>query len=139
MDPRSLERTDFDKGHLDLLSQLSPFDTATVTRAAYEDFVATNGHTVWVIEIDGRIAASATLIIEQKLIHSLGKAAHIEDVVVHPDHRKHGIGKKLVEDLVGKAKEEGCYKVILDCSEGNTAFYEKCGFLRKGCCMAVYF
>ena len=30
-----------------------------------------------------------------------------------------------------KAEEAGCYKVILDCSEDNVAFYTKCGLTRK--------
>ena len=30
------------------------------------------------------------------------------------------------------AKQNGCYKVILDCSESNVGFYEKCGFDNKG-------
>lgn len=29
------------------------------------------------------------------------------------------------------AQELGCYKVILDCSEDNVPFYEKCGLTRK--------
>lgn len=30
-----------------------------------------------------------------------------------------------------QAKEVGCYKVILDCSEDNVNFYQKCGFTKK--------
>lgn len=33
----------------------------------------------------------------------------------------------------------GCYKVILDCSVENKAFYEKCGFQQKSVQMAMYF
>ena len=28
-------------------------------------------------------------------------------------------------------QEAGCYKVILDCSEENVPFYEKCGLIKK--------
>ena len=28
-------------------------------------------------------------------------------------------------------QEAGCYKVILDCSEENVPFYEKCGLTKK--------
>ena len=31
----------------------------------------------------------------------------------------------------------GCYKAILDCSEANIPFYEKCGFDKKGIQMSV--
>jgi hypothetical protein len=36
------------------------------------------------------------------------------------------------------ARDEGCYKVILDCSEANAAFYERCGFSRKELQLALY-
>ena len=36
-------------------------------------------------------------------------------------------------------EQVGCYKVILDCSEGNVPFYERCGFQRKEVQMAVHF
>lgn len=28
-------------------------------------------------------------------------------------------------------QELGCYKVILDCSEDNVPFYQKCGLVKK--------
>lgn len=45
-------------------------------------------------------------------------------------------GSSECEDLpavlcVRPAQELGCYKVILDCSEDNVPFYEKCGLTRK--------
>jgi hypothetical protein len=40
-------------------------------------------------------------------------------------------GRRLIEALLGVAQARGCYKVILDCSEANQAFYEKCGLTRK--------
>lgn len=38
---------------------------------------------------------------------------------------------RLVSELKRIAQEKGCYKTILDCTEKNAAFYEKCGFKRK--------
>lgn len=54
--------------------------------------------------------------------------AHIEEMVIDKDSRGSGVGKSLVEHAVKFAKERGAYKVILDCSEDNVGFYEKCGF-----------
>ena len=39
-----------------------------------------------------------------------------------------GVGKTIIDSLVEIAKEEGCYKVILNCSNENVPFYIKCGF-----------
>jgi hypothetical protein len=38
---------------------------------------------------------------------------------------------RLIDELVRVAKQQGCYKVILDCAESNIPFYEKCGLSRK--------
>jgi glucosamine-phosphate N-acetyltransferase len=40
-------------------------------------------------------------------------------------------GHRLINALCDAAQELGCYKVILDCSEANVPFYEKCGLTRK--------
>ena len=45
----------------------------------------------------------------------------------------------LIDYVVNKSKNDGCYKVILDCKEEKVGFYEKCGLIRKGCEIAVYF
>jgi glucosamine-phosphate N-acetyltransferase len=81
------------------------------------------------------IVGCITILIEPKIIHDSGKVAHIEDVVVDEKWRGKGIGKRMIEWAVNKAKSEGCYKVILDCDESNVSFYEKCGFKPKGICM----
>jgi Acetyltransferase (GNAT) family len=39
--------------------------------------------------------------------------------------------RRIVGSLLQAAKEEGCYKAILDCSQNNIGFYEKCGLVPK--------
>lgn len=46
--------------------------------------------------------------------------------------------RSIVDELVRRAEQEGCYKVILDCDESNVAFYAKCGLKTKGVQMAKY-
>jgi glucosamine-phosphate N-acetyltransferase len=92
-------------------------------------------------DTDRRIVASASVFIEQKLIHNMGKVGHIEDVVVSSDFRGHGLGKRIVNTCLDYAKTQGCYKCILDCSEENVNFYKKCNndFQVKGVEMALYY
>jgi len=85
-----------------------------------------------------KIIATATLLIELKFIRQCGKCGHIEDVVVDQNYRGLRLGVRVVEALITAAKESGCYKVILDCSEGNAVFYEKCGLVRKEIQMVRY-
>lgn len=45
----------------------------------------------------------------------------------------------LVAHLLEQARASGCYKVILDCTEHNVGYYEKCGLTRKEAQMVKYF
>jgi len=53
---------------------------------------------------------------------------------VHPDYRKQGIGRKLVDFVEKIGKEVGAYAVILVCNKENQAaikFYNKLGFCEE--------
>ena len=74
------------------------------------------------------VIGATTLLVEQKFIHSGGKAGHIEDVVTRKGFEGLGIGSTLINHALHFAKTAGCYKVILDCSDTNIRFYQKTGF-----------
>ena len=80
----------------------------------------------------GKIVGSTTLLIEQKFIHDGGLVGHIEDVVVNKDFQGQKIGEKVMKYLLEIAKNRGCYKTILDCTEDVKPFYEKLGFKQVG-------
>lgn len=80
---------------------------------------------------ENKIVGTASYFVELKFLHNGGKVMHIEDVVVNDEYKSLGIGKKLILYLTGLAKNAKCYKIILDCSEKNVGFYEKCGFKRR--------
>ena len=77
--------------------------------------------------------------IETKIIHNFGKVAHIEDVIVDNTYRGKGLGKMLVQKCIDYAQKLDCYKIILNCSDENIPFYEKCGFSKKENEMTLYF
>jgi len=85
---------------------------------------------IFVAIMDTDIVGSITAIIEQKFIHNGGRICHIEDVVTRKGFEKLGIGSILVEKVLELAIQEKCYKVILNCSEYNSKFYEKLGFYK---------
>lgn len=77
------------------------------------------------------IVAVGTVFVERKFTRSMGKVGHIEDIAVSPSQQGRGLGLKIIKALMSISEAEGCYKTILNCSEGNVPFYEKCGFTRK--------
>ncbi|GAB4820439.1 hypothetical protein N2152v2_007485 [Parachlorella kessleri] len=141
---RQLQMGDYNKGYLELLSQLTK--VGDYDQAAFEAQYAEIGrrkddYKIVVIEdLDKqKIIATATLLIEHKFIRNCGKCGHIEDVVVDSTYRGLRLGIRVIEALIDLAEKAGCYKVILDCSEDNVSFYEKCGLYKKEVQMVKYF
>ena len=119
---------------IDLLSQLTTVGTPNLI-----DSSIYNNIYVAIIQLNNKevIVGTITVLIEPKIIHNGSKVAHIEDVVVNNDHRKMGIGKLLIEYAIKIARQEECYKIILDCDVNTICFYEKCGFNVKGVSMRL--
>ncbi len=74
----------------------------------------------------GLIVATATLFIELKILHDCGKSGHVEDVVVNSTYRGQNLGIKIMETVIALARDLGCYKVILDCTESTTIYCPSC-------------
>jgi ribosomal-protein-alanine acetyltransferase len=65
----------------------------------------------------------------------------IENVVVAAEFLRRGIARKLVLELVERAKNGAASTVLLEVRESNRAarrLYEKCGFREVGCRRAYY-
>jgi len=60
-----------------------------------------------------------------------GKVAGLEDCIVHPDHRRKGVGKALLAYVIAQARAEGVLRMMLLTDGDNThaqALYRKLGF-----------
>lgn len=141
MEFRNLQKNDYNKKYLDLLSQLTEVNKEKISFVDFCNFIdkLNENHHIIVIIHNNKIVASGTLLIEDKIIHGMSKVGHIEDIVVDSNSRGLGLGKKIISYLTNLAKENNCYKVILNCKEENCKFYQKCGFVKKEIEMAIYF
>lgn len=135
-----LSKDDYDSNYFLLLKQLTSIDPDKMDYGMFSRFVEklNENHIIKLIKVKEtkKVVGSITVLIEEKLIHNFGKVAHIEDVVVDESMRGFGLGKKLLEIAENECYE--CYKIILDCSNENVKFYEKCGYEWKGNEMARY-
>jgi glucosamine-phosphate N-acetyltransferase len=134
---RELQNDDLFNGFLesmDSLKKASNLDKQKAENILKKIFSNPN-HYVYVAILDGRVVGSTSMIIEPKFIHDGGNVAHIEDVVVSKEHQGKGIGEMLMNSLLELAKDNNCYKTILDCSDEVKPFYEKIGFKRFSNCM----
>ncbi|KAK3311512.1 acyl-CoA N-acyltransferase [Chaetomium strumarium] len=142
---RALRRSDFDAGYLDCLRVLTT--VGDITKEQFEDrydWMAKQDNSYYVLVIEDtnasppRIVGTGALLRERKFIHNLGSVGHIEDIAVAKDQQGKKLGLRIIHALDYIAKQLGCYKTILDCSDHNEGFYVKCGFRRAGLEMAHY-
>ena len=137
---REIDIKDYYKGYIELLSELT--NTPKFDFERWEKQINlikdNNYHNIFVIEDDGKIIASITIIIELKIIRNLNNVCHIEDIVVSKNYRGKGIGKQLIEYCKDYSKKKNCYKIILNCNNTLLNFYEKLGFRNKNLEMSLY-
>ena len=127
---RELRKEDLWNGFLTTLDSLRQASDIDKNKAdeIFEKISSNPDHIVAVAELDGKIVGSTTLLIEPKFIHKGGLVGHIEDVVVDKKFQGQKIGEKIMKYLLEFAKNRGCYKTILDCTDDVKPFYEKLGF-----------
>ncbi|XP_050316340.1 probable glucosamine 6-phosphate N-acetyltransferase isoform X2 [Anthonomus grandis grandis] len=129
---RPLQIDDYEKGFLQLLSQLTT--VGDITQAEYEaqfrKMQKAGCYFVTVIEDirHSKIIGAATLVTEMKFIHKCGMRARLEDVVVNNTYRGKQLGKLIVLTVTLLAKKIGCYKMSLDCKDPLIPFYKTLGY-----------
>jgi len=127
---RKLKKDDIQNGFLTTLDSLRQASNIETKKAEeiFEKISINPNHIIAVAEVEGKIVGATTLLIEPKFIHDGGLVGHIEDVVVDKNYQGQRIGEKIMKYLLEIAKNQGCYKTILDCTEDVKSFYEKLGF-----------
>lgn len=136
---REIIQSDLENGYLELLSQLSNLGSGDFV-ARFEK-IHKEPNIIILVAFDetiNNVVGAGTIWIEPKFIHGCSNVAHIEDVIIDKKNRSHGLGRQIINKLVDIAKRIKCYKIILDCSEKNIGFYEKCGFTQNNFQMSLY-
>ncbi|CAH1107641.1 unnamed protein product [Psylliodes chrysocephalus] len=129
---RPLRLSDFDKGFLQILSQLTA--VGNISKSDFEqqfwNMRKAGGYYITVIE-DTRskqIIGSSTLITEFKFIHECAVRSRLEDVVVNNTYRGKQLGKLIVLTVTLLAEKLGSYKMSLDCKDNLIPFYKTLGY-----------
>jgi GNAT superfamily N-acetyltransferase len=101
-------------------------------RAALEEIQASHSGDVLVAVVEGVVVGMCQLIVFRHLQQQGGLCAEIESVHVHPGYRNGGIGSRLLEEAVRRARDAGCYRVQLTSNARRTdahRLYERQGFV----------
>jgi len=127
---RELKKEDLWNGFLTSLDSLRKTSNIDENKAnaIFDKINSNNDHIIVVAELNGKIVGTTTLLIEQKFIHNGGIVGHIEDVAVDNKFQGQKIGEKIIKYVLDYARNRGCYKTILGCTDEIKPFYEKIGF-----------
>ena len=85
---------------------------------------------LWVAKDGSRIVGMATLAV---VVMPEGERAQIEDVVLDEKYRGQGLGRKLSEKLIERAKARNVPKITLTSNDSRVAanmLYQKLGFVK---------
>ena len=118
----------------DEISRAREGHQATVTPnalAAFREIDADANNELWVAELDGAVIATLQLTFIPGLARDGLKRAQVESVRVHSDHRSQGVGEKLLEAAMDRARARGCAMMQLTTDTRRAAaqrFYGRLGF-----------
>jgi GNAT superfamily N-acetyltransferase len=122
---------------LDLYRHLHPDDKPSPPsrklQRVWGDIVDDPKLQLFVAVLNEQLVASCILAIIPNLSRGARPYGLIENVVTHADHRRKGIGTRLLQHVLKIAWEHNCYKVMLligSKREETLRFYEKAGFRR---------
>jgi GNAT superfamily N-acetyltransferase len=98
---------------------------------AMEEIIRDNNTELLVVENAGDIVGVAQINYLRYLTYQGGLRAQIEGVRIHKDYQGQGLGKKLFQDLIDRAKTRKCHLVQLTTDKARPdalVFYERLGF-----------
>ena len=118
---------------LDHVSQVAQLEKLCFSSPWSENSVASelnNPLSFWLVAMEGdRLAGYVGS-------QSVMGESDMMNVAVHPDFRRQGIARKLIEELIAALKDRDCHSLTLEVRASNApalALYEALGFQEVGC------
>ena len=94
-----------------------------------------NGPTIFFAEMDGNLAGRI------RMMRWWNRFGYVEDLVINPEYRGMGVGRKLLERGIQWARENGYPGVMLETQDDNVPaclLYQSAGFVLSGFDRNVY-
>ena len=86
-------------------------------RRAFTQIRSMPGHELLVAEDQGVVTGTMVVLVVPNLSHNGLPWALVENLVIDEGYRRRGLGKLLMDYAMARAKEEGCYKLVLSTSK----------------------
>lgn len=110
-------------------------DFITASRAYFEKADQTT-----VLAMDGAVIGCATLCyieVMPTFSHPTGKRAHLMNVYTNSAYRRQGIASRMMDMLIGEAKNRGVTEISLDATQSGRPLYKAYGFTESDECMVM--
>lgn len=105
---------------------------AQPSRDYYTAALADGSHAAWLV-FDGDTWIGAGGVSFYQVMPTYhnpsGWKAYLMNIYTHPDYRRRGLGRRMVELLVAKAKERSISAISLDATAMGMPLYESMGFV----------
>ena len=99
-------------------------------------------HELLVAEDEGEVIGTMVLLVVPNLSHSALPWALVENLVVDQRYQRRGTGRLLMDYAIARAKEAGCFKVVLSSDKRRKEahkFYRSLGFEASAHEFRLYF
>jgi GNAT superfamily N-acetyltransferase len=119
---------------LELYKQLNSLNEITINESTAKNIwneIKKHNIKYYIAKDNGKIIGSCYICIIPNLTRGGKSIGFIENVITDKEYRNRGIGKRIIGKAVEYAKEQNCYKVILQSGNKRTGahkFYESIGF-----------
>ena len=112
------------------LHRADPVVDEDTAEAVWAQMEAQPGRTVLVADTGTRIVGTVDTYVVANLTRGARPILFIENVIVTADHRRAGVGRRLLDAALEIARSAGCYKIqLLSAADPPApAFYEANGF-----------
>jgi len=85
-----------------------------------------------------KVVGNGMIFFEKKFARSCGIAGHVEDIIVDKPMKNQGWETKIMNALHKIGEQENVYKLVLDCPNEDTEYYESLGYKKYEWHMALY-
>ena len=116
-------------------------EPATSYAAAFQEICGDAHQDLLVGEVEGEVVATAQLTWVRHLTYVGGLMCVVESVRVRSDLRGRGLGRALIEEVIGRARTRGAVRVELTTNAQRTRaqeFYKGLGFVASHVGMKYY-
>ena len=113
--------------------QYTKLINTSISSEYFKDFIdniLNENHNIFVIDINGKIIGTATVLFEKKLTHNGCKMARIENILIDENFRGKKYGKKIIDYILNYSKNNKCYRADLICNDNLIKFYTKQNFIK---------